>query len=373
MDLATVLLLYKSSLMVGAVCFAYMRCRSQEPGLDFLAAGFAVLAFGSTLAGWGEQGLVAFVTWTMGSFTAGAGGYALIAAGLVQLSSRRRWVGDWAAGAAALALVLLVWRMEWYADNTVRAVLFNLTTAVYLAAAALVIFRDYLRDRLPARFGLLGALLTSIVFAGLAALALGAPEFGLPDPRQSFFMLIICQFTIALFVVVLVQERAEAKLKRLANTDALTGVPNRQHFLASLPQHLQPGDAFIMLDIDHFKSINDCFGHEAGDVVLTGVAQAIAGAAGPRALLGRLGGEEFCLFLRGQTQETALAGAEQIRLAVKSLSFSPGADTITTSASLGIAVWTGTEDARALRHKADEALYLAKHRGRDKAVLFNAA
>lgn len=373
MDLATVLLLYKSSLIVGAVCFAYMRCRSQEPGLDLLAAGFAVLAFGSTLAGWGEQGLVTFVMWTMGSFAAGAGGYALIAAGLVQLSTRRRWVGDWAAGAAALALVLLVWRMEWYPDNTVRAVLFNLTTAIFLAAAALAIFRDYLRDHLPARFGLLGALLTSIVFCVLAALALGAPGLGLPDPRHLFFMLIICKFAIALFVVVLVQERAEAKLKRLANTDALTGVPNRQCFLASLPQNMQPGDAFIMLDIDHFKSINDRFGHEAGDVVLTGVAQAIAGAAGPRALLGRLGGEEFCLFLRGQTEETALAGAEQIRRAVKSLTFGPDAAAISTSASLGVAVWSGAEDARALRHKADEALYLAKQSGRDKVVLYGAA
>lgn len=371
MDLATVLLLHKSSLLVGALCFAYVRWRSREPGLDLLAVSYGLLALGSTLAGWGEQGLVPAVIWRMGSFTSGVLGHALLAVGLMQLSCNRRGRADWIAVAAAVVLILLVWQLDWYDDNQVRAALFNLATACFLAVASVSIVRGYLKDTLPARFGLLAALLASIFLAVLVFLAMTVPGLGVLEPGLFFFLLIIGQFTIALFTVVLVQERAEAKLKLQAGTDALTGVPNRQHFLSSLPRNLQPGDAFIMLDIDHFKSINDRFGHEAGDDVLTGVAQAIAAAAGPGVLLGRLGGEEFSLFLRGQTGETALAVAERIRQAVKG--FSPASAAITTSASLGVAVWSGTEDARTLRDMADQALYLAKHSGRDKVVLYGAA
>lgn len=368
MDLATVLLLHKSSLAAGALCFAYVHWQSREPGLDVLAFGFGLLAFGSTLAGWGEQGILTSTTWQMGSFTAGILGHALMAIGLVQLSCRRRHRADWLVVAAAVGLILLVWRMGWHEDNATRAVLFNLASACFLAIALVSIVKGYLKDGLPSRFALMGALLASIFFALQTVLVFALPVLDVLEVSHAFFMLIICQFTIVLFTVVLVQERVVVMFKQLADTDALTGVPNRQHFLSSLPQKLRPGDAFIMLDIDHFKSINDRFGHEAGDLVLTGVAQAIAGATGPGTLLGRLGGEEFCLFLRGQTEETALAGAERIRLAVKSSAPGP----VTASASLGVAVWSGTEDARTLRGKADQALYVAKQSGRDKVVLHTA-
>ncbi len=81
MDLATVLLLHKCSFIVGAICCFYVRWRSREPGLDFLAIGEGLLAFASTLAGVGEQGILPYEVWTFGSFSVGVIGYALMAMG----------------------------------------------------------------------------------------------------------------------------------------------------------------------------------------------------------------------------------------------------------------------------------------------------
>ena len=369
MDLATILLLHKSSFIVGAICFSYIRWRSQELGLDLLAVGFGLLAFASTLAGMGEQGVLPFAVWTLGSFFIGVTGYALMAMGLVRLSGRRRKASDWLLVAIALMVSGAVGGMHWYADNRTRAALFNANTAVVLGVSCAVILRGFLLDRLPARLGLLASLAAATGFSILVTIGMIVPQYGPIEPRYAFFMLIICHFSVARFVVVLVQERAEAQLKRLADTDALTGVPNRQHFLASLPNQLQAGDAFIMIDIDHFKSVNDRFGHETGDVVLVGVARAIATAAG-RNVLGRLGGEEFALFLRGQTEGSAFAIADQIRTAVNALVFASASETITPSVSAGIAIWRGDCNAQSLRDQADQALYAAKRTGRNRVELY---
>lgn len=370
MDLATVLLLHKSSFIVGAICFCYVRWRSRELGLDLLAIGYGLLALASTLAGTGEQGLLPFGVWTFGSFSIGVLGYALMAAGLVRLSVRRKKPSDWMMVAAAAILSAVVGGMHWYADNQTRAAIFNANAAVFLLVSSAVVFRDFFRDRLPARLGLLGSLTAAMGFSTLVVIGMVFPHYGPIEARYAFFMLIICHFSVALFVVVLVQERAEAQLKRLANTDALTGIPNRQHFLASLPKQLREGDAFIMIDIDHFKTVNDRYGHEKGDEVLVGVAQAIATIAAGKLSFGRLGGEEFVLFLRAQTEETLFATADQIRRQVNTLAFASGSETIAPSVSAGVALWSGDCNAQTLRDQADQALYLAKRGGRDRVEVY---
>ncbi|MBE1507651.1 diguanylate cyclase (GGDEF)-like protein [Rhizobium viscosum] len=293
-----------------------------------------------------------------------------MAMGLVQLSGRRRKLTDCLLLVVALSLSVAVGYMHWYADNQTRAAIFNANTAAFLGVSCVVILRDFFLDRLPARWGLLASLAAAMGFSTLVAVGMIFPQYGPVEPRYAFFMLIICHFSVALFVVVLVQERAETQLRRLANTDVLTGIPNRQHFLASVPNEFKEGDAFIMIDIDHFKSVNDRYGHETGDVVLVGVAQAIAAAAGRTVTFGRLGGEEFALFLRDQTEETAVAKAEQIRGTVNALTFASGTETIVPSVSAGVAVWRGDCNAQKLRDRADQALYLAKRGGRDRVELY---
>ena len=370
MDLATVLLLHKCSFIVGAICCFYVRWRSREPGLDFLAIGDGLLAVASTLAGVGEQGILPYEIWTLASFSIGVTGYALMTTGLIQLSRRGRKRSDCLLVGFALILSVVVGFMHWYADNQTRAAIFNANTAAFLGISCVVILRDFFLDRLPARLGLLASLAAAMGFSTLVTVGMIFPQYGPVEPRYAFFMLIICHFSVALFVVVLVQERAETQLRRLANTDALTGIPNRQHFLASLPSELRDGDAFIMIDIDHFKSINDRYGHETGDVVLVGVAQAIANTAGRNITFGRLGGEEFALFLRGQTEDAAAAEADQIRIAVNGLAFASGAETIVPTVSAGVAIWRGDCDAQKLRDRADQALYLAKRGGRDRVEIY---
>lgn len=292
-----------------------------------------------------------------------------MATGLLQLSCRQRKQSDWAPITAALVLSATVWEMHWYAENSTRAAIFNAAAAAFLTVSGARVLRDFFTDQLPARLGLLASLFSATTFSGLVTVGMISQDYGLIAPRYAFFLLIICHFSLALFVLVLVQERAEARLKHLANTDPLTGIPNRQRFFASLPAVPRKGDAFVMIDIDHFKSVNDCYGHKTGDIVLVGVAQAIAVVAG-KETLGRLGGEEFGLFLSNQTEVSVVAKADEVRLAVKALAFSSGESTIRPSVSVGVALWKGVGDLNLLRDQADQVLYLAKRNGRDRVELY---
>jgi diguanylate cyclase (GGDEF)-like protein len=369
MDLATVLLLHKSSFIVGAVCFFYVRWRSREPGLDFLAVGYGLLAVASTLAGMGEQGRLRYEVWTLGSFSIGAVGYGAMAMGMIQLSGRRRKLADWCLIVASVALVALVGTRGWYVDNHLRAALFNANAAAFLILSGTSIAREFFIDRIPARLGLLFSIGAATAFSALVAAGMIFPGQSPIEPRYAFFMLIICHFSIALFVVVLVQERAQAGLEARANTDGLTGIANRQHFLTSLPHALAKADAFLMIDIDHFKSVNDRYGHEVGDRALVAVAETVALFSQSRGWVGRLGGEEFALFLRGETEEGLIAKAEQVRMAIAGLTVATGEGTIKVTVSVGAALWKGESDVSELRERADKALYIAKRGGRDRVEL----
>lgn len=365
MDIATVLLLHKCSFIVGAICFCYVRWRSAEPGLEFLAAGYGLMAVASTIAGLGEQGVFALPIWKLVNFTLGLSGYGLMTVGMLQLSRRGHVRAQWLILLSALIVSAMVGWGRLYEANASRAAIFNFAATVALLVPAIEVVREFFVDGISARLGLFASLASAALFSLLVAIGMTFPHVQMIAPSYAFFLLIMCHFSITLFAIVLVQERAEARLRRFANTDALTGIPNRQHFLAALPAALRAGDAVVLLDVDHFKAINDRFGHETGDAVLIGIAQAIATVVGSGISFGRIGGEEFAVFLSDQTADTARQLAEQIRLAVKTLSFARGEAVITTSISAGVALWSGGENAASLRDQADQALYAAKRDGRD--------
>lgn len=157
-------------------------------------------------------------------------------------------------------------------------------------------------------------------------------------------------------------ERAQAALRESALRDPLTGALNRAGLAAraGLPA---PGAAVILIDIDHFKTINDQHGHAAGDAVLVALAaRAAALLPGPADLIARLGGDEFAVVLHATSLEAAQRVAERIRRAARE----PGAEPAWT-VSLGIALADGLDLAEALA-RADEALYAAKAAGRDRAA-----
>ncbi|NYT29809.1 GGDEF domain-containing protein [Rhizobium sp. WYCCWR 11128] len=372
MDLATVLLLHKSSFIVGAICFFYVRWRSgATPGLGVLAVGFTLLAIASTLAGWDESLHMSDNARTFWSFALGANGYGLMAVGLFGLSRRQNSIRDWWPLLLPVVLMLSAAITPWYLNNGLRASVFNGNAAILLALSGFVIARDFFHERLTARLALSASIWVATSLSALVVIGFILPNDAPLPPRYAFFLLIICHFAVALFVLVLVQERAEEKLIRLANTDMLTGIPNRQHFFNSLPKVLAPGDAFVLIDIDFFKRVNDMYGHDKGDVVLINVARTIARSAHSSCVLGRLGGEEFSLFFRGQTAASAFALAEQVREAVNALSLVFEGNQVTPSVSAGVALWEAGLTEQDVQKRADQALYIAKNKGRNRVELFS--
>ena len=173
------------------------------------------------------------------------------------------------------------------------------------------------------------------------------------------------------------RKQRESELRRLATTDTLTGLTNRRYFLDRLTQELLRSRRYdatvslLMLDIDHFKSINDRFGHAQGDEVLRVFSRACQESLREVDFIGRLGGEEFAIALPGTGTEGALQFAERLRSTVEqtSMPLSDGTDLrITVSTGLTILLTSDLNVDTPLA-RADSALYEAKHLGRNRVVV----
>jgi diguanylate cyclase (GGDEF)-like protein len=178
--------------------------------------------------------------------------------------------------------------------------------------------------------------------------------------------------TALLAVFALHQRKTTRRMQRLAMTDELTGLPNRRATLGRLADLLEGGGAFpssaLILDIDHFKMINDSYGHPAGDEVLKAVAASLRAHSPEPAFCGRLGGEEFLVVLPGSNAVTALALAESIRGSIAVTSTGQWFhDARQVTASIGVASSRAQADSPStLLRRADLALYAAKRAGRNR-------
>lgn len=167
-------------------------------------------------------------------------------------------------------------------------------------------------------------------------------------------------------------DRANAQIITLMNTDVLTGLANRRFFadvldrsMSFASRHEQPL-SIIMADLDHFKSVNDTYGHEAGDRVLIAFGQVLSRGIRKEDLAARFGGEEFILMLPGITSEDAMILAERLRKSLENLAF-PALKTRVT-ASFGIAQYRPDDTFETLVNRSDEALYAAKAAGRNRVM-----
>jgi len=168
----------------------------------------------------------------------------------------------------------------------------------------------------------------------------------------------------------------EIKLRAL--TDGLTGLYNHHHFQERLEENLKRAERFderlslMLIDIDHFKNINDTYGHPVGDMVLKTVASTIRATIREVDIAARYGGEEFATILIGATAKQAYRTGERLRKKIKEKRFAAGSKTFVVTISLGVASFpddaTNRED---LIEKADLALYTAKRSGRDRTVLYS--
>jgi len=173
------------------------------------------------------------------------------------------------------------------------------------------------------------------------------------------------------------RKRKETELLEMATTDFLTGLPNRRYFETRLEQELariQRIDslraAVLMLDLDHFKCINDSFGHDTGDKMLRHLAALIRSELRKIDTVGRVGGEEFAIILAGADPAAAEAFADRLRVKIESSTLTQGNDTIGITVSIGVSPVLATDpDANAALIRADRALYRAKEKGRNRVEI----
>jgi diguanylate cyclase (GGDEF)-like protein/PAS domain S-box-containing protein len=174
-----------------------------------------------------------------------------------------------------------------------------------------------------------------------------------------------------------VRKELEASLQNLATTDPLTGLPNRRHFLAQMEQEVarlsrftEIQAALLMLDLDHFKLINDTHGHAAGDAVLRHFAERLRNSLRQTDVAGRLGGEEFAILLIGSDSRQAVEMAERLRVRVAEDNTDFGGVTIQVTVSIGVTQLLADDgNADAALARADIALYQAKARGRNRVEM----
>ena len=171
----------------------------------------------------------------------------------------------------------------------------------------------------------------------------------------------------------------ERELMRLATTDSLTGIANRRAFLGLAQDALSRceryggGLALLLLDMDHFKSVNDRYGHAMGDEVLVRTVQAVQQELRETDLFGRLGGEEFCIALLEADKRDAMAVAERICARVHALPFAHAEESFGVSVSIGTTAYRHGDRLEQIMERADLALYGAKKAGRNCAVWHAAA
>jgi diguanylate cyclase (GGDEF)-like protein len=276
-----------------------------------------------------------------------------------------------------VAAVLLLWR------DPPAAVLHAICPGGTVAATAAVALSEpvgltpifYLWPMLLAAYFLgrreVAANLAFVVAACAVALALWVD----PVLRLAMFLAVLAIVGVVTAVILVLREQVLAlvmRLRQLASHDSLTGALNRgafeQRLDAELARSRRTGTplALVVFDVDHFKSINDRFGHAAGDDALRGIGDAVGGGLRRSDVFGRLGGEEFALLLPDTDMGGAAIVADKLRVRLSDRAAAGPALTV----SFGVAEVTsdGGLDAREMFDEADRALYAAKRAGRDRVV-----
>jgi len=165
---------------------------------------------------------------------------------------------------------------------------------------------------------------------------------------------------------------ANRRLAELASIDPLTGVYNRRSFLdlaENIRESSNEGDAcMVLLDLDRFKQVNDTHGHLAGDAVIRHAIASILKYCRQTDLVGRYGGEELVICLPGTNLESGLRFAERVRTAFAESGTRHGDQTIHSTASFGVAAYRAGESLEQWLSRADNALYRAKHAGRNRSL-----
>ena len=203
-------------------------------------------------------------------------------------------------------------------------------------------------------------------------------DIALADIRQTLYINLAISLAVTMIVIFLTYlslGRYQSKIEEMASTDKLTGLLNRHAFgilidklVAAYRRTPQP-ITVLLVDIDHFKNINDQYGHRVGDLVLSGVARLLRENLREADFAVRWGGEEFLLILRGCTTAEGMVVAEKIRSAIAEQQFYDADPALRVTISAGISKFDDSEGIDQTVNRADVALYAAKERGRNQVCL----
>lgn len=257
---------------------------------------------------------------------------------------------------AVFALVyLLCARLTTSKDDGLLGTLFWIASSLFLISALVMAARAMLALNADAS-----------VFQSLASWSVNA---------NVFLLGAVIQFFISGLFLLMLSYRLTQNMASIALMDGLTGVVNRRgledaaHKMQGICKRINLSMTVMMIDIDHFKKVNDQYGHLVGDDMLRHLAKTITGILRSGDVLGRYGGEEFCVCLPNTTEQDAVGLAERIRIGVENAPLLDRRHKIHVTVSIGVAdsVRVGY-DFKALVHAADNALYQAKNAGRNRVV-----
>ena len=232
----------------------------------------------------------------------------------------------------------------------------------------------------------------SVVNSGLEAGMIDVHTDNFSYLRKLLFaigvLLFAAMFFGVFFIYPLIRKQAldEGKLRRMtaslsaksqtleqaALTDALTGIQNRRYFDDALKEYLiefrriEKPIGLMILDLDHFKQINDTYGHHVGDEVLKAVGKCLKDLTRYHDVVARLGGEEFAIIVPNIDGELLQKLAERVRRAISALPITSGNIRLTITTSVGLAIWDRRETAEQFVERADKMLYEAKRQGRNR-------
>jgi diguanylate cyclase (GGDEF)-like protein len=305
--------------------------------------------------------------------------WSLQVSALLEFHGRRapRWLHYGPTVIAFLVVVIYVW------DPRARLVLCGVGFGLAELGTAAGLLYWHVAAEKRTRLLLAGSFFVmALALFWLAFTAWFEPEAILPTfgsrPAQGVSMLAFYAVTIASSFAFLLmhKERADREAHELATTDSLTGVYNRRTFkelaepLLSRARRTRTPVSMLLLDVDHFKRVNDTYGHLAGDEVLAGFARLVRTCLRKEDLLGRYGGEEFIVLLPGTAQPAAAALAERIREQVAETQLHGANEAVRITVSIGVAAESGEHlpVLDLMIGRADDALYMAKAEGRNRVV-----
>lgn len=365
-----------SAVLLGSVslAFATMQGSSRVIGawgqaMLLLAAGLLGLALRGTIPDW---------------ISIAAANTVVVAALVLALRGLRRFLGSsprdlagWSLTAALFVYLLLF--SEVWPSNVARTVAISVAIAVMAARAALLLrHRAPAECRLSCRFAEAVFWVSAAMAAARGMSILIAPVddvMSASDPSNAVTFLSYTTFIIVatLSMMWMEIESLQGELVRTARYDSLTGLYNRGTFLAEFEREVsrsaRGGAAFSLaiFDLDQFKQINDRYGHPVGDRVLKAFADALPASIRKHDVVGRYGGEEFALLMPQTGKETAVRVAERVRRELEARGVAVEGKRIEVTVSGGIASYgIDGQDWDALLTAADDALYEAKHAGRNR-------